>query len=159
MRHSKISKQKGRSIKLKETLKFSNKRFLFIYINTNTFYTVWFIIYNACAVYISNFCRLQYVFRKINFENIKLIKILSICFSKVQFLLNLKSIIKPYQAKLKSQQIIYFPVFMKRGHSSWKPKYIVHSRLFFCLWERSEEIAFYVEFMRSNWIQVLIFVM
>lgn len=108
MRHSKISKQKGRSIKLKETLKFSNKRFLFIYINTNTF-TVWFIIYNACAVYISNFCRLQYVFSKINLENIKLIKILS-----VQFLLNLRS--KPYRAKLKSQQIIYFPVFMKRGH-------------------------------------------
>lgn len=129
-------------MKLKET-KFSNKRFLFIYINTNTFYTVWFIIYNARAVYTD--CNTY--FSKINLENIKLIKILSVCFSKVQFLLNLKSIIKPYQAKLKSQQIIYFPVFMKRGHSSWKPKYIVHSRFFFCLWERSEEIAFYVEFM------------
>lgn len=65
-----------------------------------------FLISTDCSTY----------FSKINLENIKLIKILSVCFSKVQFLLNLKSIIKPYQAKLKSKQIIYFPVFMKRGH-------------------------------------------
>lgn len=106
MRHSKISKQKGRSIKLKETLKFSDfYSFTLIQIHLQSdllsimhvLYT--FLISADCSTY----------FSKINLENIKLIKILS-----VQFLLNLKS--KPYRAKLKSQQIIYFPVFMKRGH-------------------------------------------
>lgn len=60
-----------------------------------------FLISADCSTYLPG--------SKINLENIKLIKILS-----VQFLLNLKS--KSYRAKLKSQQIIYFPVFMKRGH-------------------------------------------